>query len=340
MFPIQTIDSYTNQHRLSLELRPLLVGELYLTRKLKHPVYIFKDGTFYPVIAAGTVPTKDQILILSKHQHREIYVSRSDAEEIKKNLETALIKITRSLSVGNPMENGAKDIKLVSLHLSELYKNPHKDELLMTQFQSAQNLCKFLIEHKKYQPYLFQSLLRENFHFTLVQPMLSSLLLLSYLQSIHLFHDREIENLFLASYFKDLGFSMIPSGKFDLKTLTTRDQELFANHADYSFDLLDGRIPLSKNHLTMIKHHHFMNDKIKNYLLKDHSSDQGPEIIFGLESTLVSVFDIVVAMTSDRPYRKGMSLYQSMEVIKRMMADDYPQEFKALVIFFKQFFKN
>jgi hypothetical protein len=340
MFPIQTIDSYTNQHRLSLGLRPLLVGELYLTRKLKQPVYIFKDGTFYPVIASGSVPTKDQILILSKHQYKEVYVSRIDAEEIKKNLETALIKITRSLSVGNPMENGAKDIKLVSLHLSELYKNPHKDELLTTQYQSVQNLCKFLIEHKKYQPHLFQSLLGENFHFTLVQPMLSSLLLLSYLQSIHLFHDKEIENLFLVSYFKDLGFSMIPSGKFDLKTLTTRDQELFANHADYSFDLLDGRIPLSKNHLTIIKHHHFMNDKMKQYLLKDRPTDQGPEIIFGLESTLVSVFDIVIAMTSDRPYRKGMSLYQSMEVIKRMMADDYPQEFKALVIFFKQFFKN
>jgi HD-GYP domain-containing protein (c-di-GMP phosphodiesterase class II) len=133
---------------------------------------------------------------------------------------------------------------------------------------------------------------------------------------------------------------MIPSGKFDLKTLTTRDQELFANHADYSFDLLDGRIPISKNHLTMIKHHHFMNDKIKNYLVKDQTTEEAPEIMFGLESTLVSVFDIVVAMTSDRPYRKGMSLYQSMEVIKRMMADDYPQEFKALVIFFKQFFKN
>jgi response regulator RpfG family c-di-GMP phosphodiesterase len=340
MFPIQTIDSYIDQHRLSLELRPILLGELYLSRKLKCPVYIFKEGTFYPVIAAGTIPSKDQILILSKHQHKEVYVSRTDADEIKKNLEIALIKITRSLSVGNPLENGAKDIKLVSLNLSELYRNPHRDDLLTTQFQSVQNLCKFLIEHKKYQHQLFQSLVREQFHFTLVQPMLSSILLLSYLQSIRLFHDREIESLFLASYFKDIGFSMIPSGKFDLKTLTTRDQELFANHADHSFDLLDGRIPLSKSHLTMIKHHHFMNDKIKQYLIKDSEHSQHQEIIFGIESTLVSVFDIVVAMTSDRPYRKGMSLYQSMEVVKRMMADDYPQEFKALVIFFKQFFKN
>jgi HD-GYP domain-containing protein (c-di-GMP phosphodiesterase class II) len=60
----------------------------------------------------------------------------------------------------------------------------------------------------------------------------------------------------------------------------------------------------------------------------------------GIESTLVAVFDILVAMTNDRPYRKGLSLYQSLEVIKKMMADEYPQEFKALVVFLKQFFKN
>jgi HD-GYP domain-containing protein (c-di-GMP phosphodiesterase class II) len=45
-------------------------------------------------------------------------------------------------------------------------------------------------------------------------------------------------------------------------------------------------------------------------------------------------------MTNDRPYRRGQSLYQSLELIKKMMADDYPQEFKALVVFLKQFFKN
>ena len=170
--------------------------------------------------------------------------------------------------------------------------------------------------------------------------MLSSVLLLSFLQSIHLFHDKEVENLFLASYFKDIGIAMIPGDKYDLKTLTTRDQELFANHADFSFDLLEGRIPLSKNYLTIIKHHHFLNDKMKEFLLKDKKKKKEPEIIFGIESTLVSVFDILVAMTSDRPYRKGMSLYQSLELIKKMMADDYPQEFKALVVFLKQFYKN
>lgn len=328
------------QHRLSLKLRMILVGELYLTRKLKHPVYIFKNGAFLPVINEGGVPTKEQITALIKNNQREVYVYPDDVHDIKKNLEAALTKITRSLSVGDPLENGSKDLKLLSLNLGGLYQNPHNDELLMLQFQSTQNLSKFLMENKRHQPVFFQNLIRENFHFTLSQPMLSSILLLSFLQSIHLFHDKEIENLFLSSYLKDIGISMIPGDKYDLKTLTTRDQELFASHADFSFDLLEGRIPLSKNYLTIIKHHHFLNDKMKELLSKERKKKTEPEIIFGIESTLVSVFDILVAMTNERPYRRGMSLYQSLELIKRMMADEYPQEFKALVVFLKQFYKN
>lgn len=335
-----TFNSYSEQHRLSLKLRPILVGELYLARKLKHPVFIFKNGVFHPVVNEGSIPSKDQINSLIKNSHREVYVYPEDVQEIKNNLESALIKVTRSLSVGDPLENGTKDLKLLSLNLGGLYQNPHNDELLMLQFQSTQNLSKFMLENKKYQPLFFQNLIRENFHFTLSQPMLSSVLLLSFLQSIHLFHDKEVENLFLASYLKDIGISMIPGDKYDLKTLTTRDQELFASHADFSFDLLEGRIPLSKNYLTIIKHHHFLNDKMKELLQKDKKKKNEPEIIFGIESTLVSVFDILVAMTTDRPYRKGMSLYQSLELIKKMMADDYPQEFKALVVFLKQFYKN
>lgn len=337
---LASFNSYVKQHQLSLKLKSVLVGELYLARKLKHPVYIFKGGIFHPVINEGTVPSKEQISALIKNNMREVYVFPEDVEEIKKNLESALTKVTRSLSVGDPLENGTKDLKLISLNLGGLYENPHNDELLMLQFQSTQNLSKFLMENRKLQPHFFQNLQQENFHFTMAQPMLSSILMLSFLQSIHLFHDKEVENLFLASYLKDIGISMIPEDKYDLKTLTTRDQELFASHADFSFDLLEGRIPLSKNYLTIIKHHHFLNEKMKDLLSKDKKKKAEPDIIFGIESTLIAVFDIIVAMTSDRPYRKGLTLFQALELIKKMMADDYPQEFRALVIFLKQFYKN
>ena len=64
---LNMISSYNDHHRLALKLKPILVGELYLVRKLRHPVYIFKDGLFTNVIAEGSVPTKDQINALIKN---------------------------------------------------------------------------------------------------------------------------------------------------------------------------------------------------------------------------------------------------------------------------------
>jgi hypothetical protein len=334
------INSYTHHHRLQLKLKPIMVGELHLARKLTHPVYIFHDGIFTPVIDQGSIPTKDQITQLIKSSYREVFVYGTDEEEIKGNLENALIKITRSLSIGDPIENGTKGMKLLTLNLNNLYQNPHNDKLLMLQFQSSQNLGKFLIDQKKHQSQFYSNINQENFHYTLTQPLLSSVLLLSFLQATHLFHDKEIQNLFLTSYFKDIGLSMIPNHKYELKNLPESDRDLFANHSDFSFDLLDGRIPLAKNYLNLIKHHHFLNDKMKAIISGESHSLSDSDMILGLESTLVAVFDIIVAMTHERPYRRSLSLYQSLEVIKKMMADDYPQEFKALISFLRQFFKN
>lgn len=336
----QVIESYIDQHKLSLQLRPILVGELFLAKKLKKAAYIFKDQLFVEIIKESQVPTKDLITKLIKENIREVFISFEDYKDIKSQLEQALIKLTRSLSVGDPIENGTKHLKLLSLNMSGLYQDPHNDELLMLQVQSTQNLSKFLLENKKFQPIFFQNLTHENFHFTITQPLLSSVLLLSFLQAIHLFHDKEIESLFLTSYVKDLGFSIIPEMKYDQKILSPHDQNLFAQHADFSHDLLDGRIPLSKNYLNIIKYHHFLNDRMKEVITKEKRDHSNQDMVFGLEIVLVSVFDMLVAMTNPRPYRRPMSLYQSLEIIKRMIADDYPQEFKALVIFLKQFFRQ
>lgn len=336
---ITGINSYSEHHKLTLKLRPVLVGELYLIRKLRHPVYVLKNGIMRAVFQEGVSPGKEQIQVLIKNGIREIFLFPDDVKEIRGNLENALTKVTRSLSVGDPLENGTKGIKLLSLNMGGLYQDPHNDELLMLQFQSTQNFGKFLIDNKKFQAQFYHNLQKENFHFTLSQPMLSSLTLLAFLQSIHLFHDKEIEDLFLASYLKDIGLSMIPKEKYDQRILTARDQTLFTNHADFSSDLLEGRAPISKNNLTMIKNHHFLNDKLKE-LIGQERQIKDQDIIYGIESMLVSVFDILVAMISERPYRKSLPLFQSLELIKKMMAEDYPQEFKALVIFLKQFYKN
>jgi len=328
------------QHRLSLKLRPLLTGELFLAGRLKHAVYIWSDGLYQKIFAADEVPSKDVVRTLIGQQVREVYVHPEDIDKVREQLEEALIKVTRALSIGEPRENGTRAMKMMALNLVGLYQNPHDDALLMRQFQSTQNMAKFLMENRKLQPSFFSDLAQENFHFTILQPMLSSILLLGFLQTTHMFHEREIETLYLTSYLKDIGIGLIPETKYDVKGLTHDEQKLFASHADFSHDILEGRVPLTKNQLTIIRHHHFLNDRLKKILNHSTTKSDSEPMAFGIESTLVAVADIIVAMTSTRPYRQGLTVYQSLELIRKMIADEYPQEFRALVVYLRQFFRN
>lgn len=329
------------QHRLSLKLQRVVTGQLFLAGQLHGPVYVWRDGLYTEVLPASSPPPqKAAIQNLVREGIRQVYVCEADVQEIRDSLDQALVRVTRALSVGEPRQNGARALKLMALNLSSLYGDPHDDELLMKQFQSTQNMSKFLIENRKLQPSFFQDVSKENFHFTILQPMLSSILLLGFLQSTHMFHEREIETLFLTSFMKDVGIGIIPTDKYDIRGLTLEEQKLFAHHAEFSHDILDGRIPLTKNQLNIIKHHHFLNERLKKILNKGQHRHEVEPMAFGLESTLVAVADIVVAMTTHRPYRTSMTLFQSMELIRKMIADEYPQEFRALVVFLRQFFRN
>ena len=161
-------------------------------------------------------------------------------------------------------------------------------------------------------------------------------MLLSFIQSLKLFNDKEIEGLFLTSYFKDIGMSFIPREKFELANLNEFDQDLFAKHADNSMLILEGRVPLNNSQLNLIKNHHFLNFKIQN-LINSQKIPEDDTYLTGVESMLVSALDILIAMTSERPYRKPMSSFKALELLKRVISDDYPQEYRALVVFLKKF---
>ena len=84
--------------------------------------------------------------------------------------------------------------------------------------------------------------------------------------------------------------------------------------------------------------YHYLNLKIKAIVNKEKYQPE-EEFLSGIESALISTIDILVAMTSERPYREAMTPYKSLEFIKRVISDEYPQEFKTLVVFIKNFFQ-
>lgn len=330
-------DQFLKEHRLGLNLRPIYPGQLGMIDSLAHDAFVFSQGKFVKILSAYQGIQTDFIKSLMAIESATVYIHENDFKLLSERLKDKLLKLSRSLSIGDPLKNGAKHTHLLSLQMANLYNDPYNDELLHQQFQSGKNLSSLLLDNKSIHRQLYKTIGKQGHHYVIAQPLLSSILLLSFLQNLGLFSEKEIQSLFMTSYFKDIGMSFIPREKFEMAILSDFDKKIFSEHAQNSMKILSGRTPLSPQHLELIKNHHYLNYKIQS-LAGQSAIGEDQHLIMGLESTLLCAVDILVAMTNERPYRKASSIFQALELLKRVLSDDHPQEFRSLVMFLKQFF--
>ncbi len=328
--------SFIQRHRLSLTLSPIFIGKLTTISSLKNTAYGFEDGAFVEVLNSDQEITNQFISNYAQKIGEDIFVSHDDLKEIEMSLQEELTKNTRSLSIGDIKKNAKKQVNLLTMQMSSLYENPFNDELLLNQFQNSKNLGILLYNNKSIQKEVYENLVKQRYHYIHKQPLLASIMLLSYLQTLGFFSENEIQTLFLTSYFKDIGMSFIPAEKFETKILSEFDKDLFSEHAESSVKILERRIPLNQTQLNMIANHHFLNDKIKS-MVTGEDLDLNQEFIVGVESVMMNAVDIIVAMTSERPYRDATTSYKALELIKKTLSNEYSQEFKSLVFFLKNF---
>jgi hypothetical protein len=328
------------QNLMSLNLNAITIREVIVLEVSITDIFKYQDEQFTLCIPANQPIKKDILKKLIFEGHKHLFVPAQDYEKYKDELRDTLSKVTRSLSVGDPIANGAKHISLMTLNLQNLYDNPADGEALNAQYQGSLNLGKFLIEHKDIQGRMYKDLKNQRHHFVMGQPMLSTLMMLGFLQHLRVFSQRDIEQLFITSYFKDIGMSNIPKEKFDKENLSEFEAKQFKDHANQSMNLIEGRLNLSSSYINIIKNHHYLNDKIGAILSGKKIVRSSQEQIVGLETTIVAVMDILVAMTEGRPFQKKLSVFEGLDLIRKLMADQYPHEFKALVHFIRNFFTN
>ncbi len=242
-----------------------------------------------------------------------------------------LVTNTRSLSIGDTLGKASNQLNLLSTTLRYLYNCPSNDELLKIQVQSVKNLAKFLISNPKIIGPLIENYLRNGHHYVLAQPMVSSVFLVGILKRSALFSDREIENLFITSYFKDIGMSTIPERLLFQKELSEEDITILMEHAKQSEQILKGRVGITNTYMDIIKNHH-------THSLLGANIDKEQITIHGLETVIISILDIISAMTNERPYRKATPLFDALNLVKPLMADNYTHEYRMIVNFFKNLF--
>jgi hypothetical protein len=325
------------QNALNFKLTPIAFREVFFIPEAPCDIYAHVDGIFKIVINKKLEISNLILRELLQKGLANLFVKEEDRNSLRLAQQENLRNVTRSLSIGDPLEKAKLQTNLLAINLVYLYEDPTNDDLLGLQIQSAKNLSTFLFNKPQIHEDLYREFLKQGHHYIFAQPFISTLFLLGVMKNSRLYVDKDIELFFLTSYFKDIGMSAIPVEKYNQENLDENDKLLLASHPQLSINILKGRAPLPPNHLKIIENHHIystLTNKL-NLSSKDESGN-----IFGFETMMISVMDTVAAMTCDRPFRKAESLFKALDLVRLLIGDQYPQEFKLIVFYFKNFFRN
>lgn len=326
------------QNSLALHLVPISIRDLFFITHVPCDVYAQEDGLFARVFLQGQAVDQNMLRGLVQRKMLRPFVPPEGLEKLVQMHQESLMQVTRSLSIGDPLEKARRQLNLLTVNMGHLYRDTSNDQLLNLQFQSIKNLASFLIENHDLHTDLFFEYQKQKHHYVFAQPMISSLFVIGLLRLSHMFSAKEMETLFTTSYFKDIGMSSIPVEKYEQKKLSRVDRRIFLGHAKQSVVILEGRLPLGPASMKIIEHHHSFS------LLKNESSEEAEEVsaqlLTGIELVVVTVMDMIAAMISERPYRGPTSLFEALELVKNLFSDQHPQEFKLMVNYFRTFFSS
>jgi hypothetical protein len=334
----QIMQAYTllEQNALNTGLKPIsLRGFLFLNQS-PCDVYGLENDLYKILLKKNSYIDTGVLKNLIKLGHTKVFVPHKQHPELIDLQQDELIKVTRSLSIGPALENAKKLVNLLTVNMTHLYDFPTDDKTLNLQVQSIKNLCMFLYSRPQIHAPLYYEFCKQKHHFIVAQPFISSLFLLGVLKQSRMFSDKEVENLFLTSYFKDIGMSSIPTEKFDKDNLSHDEKILLARHAGHSVQILQGRLTLAPQYFKIIQNHHSF-----SLLTRDMDLDKSQEqLAQGFETMIVSVMDIIAAMITERPYRPSVPIFESLELIKVLIIDEFPHEFRIIVGYFRNFFQD
>ncbi|MDQ6788062.1 MAG: HD-GYP domain-containing protein, partial [Acidobacteriota bacterium] len=138
-------------------------------------------------------------------------------------------------------------------------------------------------------------------------------------------NEKDLETLRISALLHDVGKIAIDDSILKKPAaLTDEEYEIMKTHPQQGYKIMS-QIPAMKDFLPgMYMHHEMVNGAGYPQGLKDHE--------IPLQAKIVSVADTFDAMTTNRPYQKGMDLNEAIERIKTFVGTRYdPKVVEALV---------
>lgn len=324
----------TNQ--MDYALLPFHLKELVVCSKAPDDIYCQKEGIFQKILRKNTEIKRKDLLKFIEMGLLTLYTSEAGKSFIDQKVRSQTLIKSRSLFRQDPEVAGPQHMNFLSMNLEKLYKDPFEEALLKFQHQNTKVFAQFLIHNRDHARPLYDHYSDQQHFYTISQPLLSSLLLMNFLQTIDAFSEGDLQRLFIISYFKDIGMSFISKDRLSKEKLSERDRSVLTDHPETSVDLLRDRIQLDESELKIIKHHHWLGEKFR----LSQTEGRPPENIMGFETVMVGMFDIIAAMVTSRPYRNRFSLFETLEYVRTLVGTQYRAEFKALVLYLHRFYSE
>ena len=331
--------------------RPIPIGirEILFLQKAPCDFWAYQNDVFVILFGKNHQITRSRLKELIQKGIYQLFIEAQHIDLFKEALQQGLKRASRGLSVGNSIQNANNQISLLAINMGQLYRDPTDGPALDLQYNNAKNLIHFLLANQQQLPQLYREFEQKRFHYTIGHPMLSSLLLASFLHYLGHFSERNMEQLLLTNYFKDIGVSLIPRKLLDQKDPNIQQKKLLNKHSLYSVDILKRRLPLASNYLDIISNHHnhsFIQNEaapltsstdLKSERENEKNDLQG-EFANEIEIALVEMIDMITAIISPRPYRPKMTIFTALNEIKNHFSDNYQREFHHIVYFMQKFF--
>lgn len=139
--------------------------------------------------------------------------------------------------------------------------------------------------------------------------------------------ERDVEGIYIAGLLHDIGKIVIDKKVINKDhNLTEFEIEEIKKHPVFSFDILS-KIKLPwKDVIYFVKHHH---ERVDGNGYPDHLN--GTNLSEGMK--ILALADAFDAMTTDRPYRKKLTLLETLEEVKNCLGTQFDK--KVSRVFFK-----
>lgn len=335
------------EHQIGLNLFHVHWKTIDWCKDQLQAIYLLHQGKFQKISSKEKPLTASQFQDFGNKFEWSLYLSNQDLAVVRETLYRQLQESTRRLSVGHALERGLHHLSVITEIICYLYDHPYEQKILTLLFQTAPSFCSYLQSNVKLIPALYRDIEAGKSHFIYRQPIMASLYLVDFLTRNLLFNEKETQDLFVISLLKDIGMSIIPKHAWDRKELDVVQQRSLSMHANHSVHLLKDRLPIHKTALTIIEHHHFHNDIVRHYLQNKQQSKEtkgqdrtySSDVIHGIETALVAISDLIVAMQTTRPYRPPYTIANIQNVLWLVTKDHYPTEEKILTKHLHQFFE-